>query len=253
MKRRSATSFDDFVKELDAAIRFRTPRVLGIDEVKIIGHYRAILTNIEKNTLFDIRPSRAKADLPPYFQSLRDKERIKRVTMGMYHVYKQIVRATLPQAQIVVDRFHIQRMANDALDNLRKGVRKLLSSHQRLKLKDERFLLLKHRHTLSDEEIERVSSWFDQFPLLGEAHALKEDFFAIWAHNSRADAEAACRKWLSTIPVELMPTFKPLVTAIHNWHEEIFAYFDYSITNAYTESVNRLVKDMRGDPGADAL
>lgn len=38
--------FDDFVKELDAAIRFRTPRVLGIDEVKIIGQYRAILTNI---------------------------------------------------------------------------------------------------------------------------------------------------------------------------------------------------------------
>lgn len=64
---------------------------------------------------------------------------LSRQSYRMYHVYKQVVRATLPQARIVVDRFHIQRMANDALEKLRKRIRKDLPARQRLKLKDERF------------------------------------------------------------------------------------------------------------------
>ena len=236
--------FDDFIEEFETKVRFRTPRILGIDELKIIGQYRAMITNIERKTVFDLRPSRAKADLLPYFRSLRDKDTIEWVAMDMYHVYKQVVRATLPQARIVVDRFHIQRMANDALEKLRKRIRKDLPARQRLKLKDERFLLLKRQHDLKGADMERALEWFRQFPQLGEAHALKEGFLSIWDQNSRPDAETACAKWLGNIPSELTTTFKDLTTAVNNWHDELFTYFEQPITNAYTESVNRLAKDM---------
>lgn len=236
--------FDDFIEESETTIRFRTPRILGIDELKIIGQYRAMITNIERKTIFDLRPSRAKADLLPYFRDLRDKDTIEWVAMDMYAVYKQVVRATLPQARIVVDRFHIQRMANEALEKLRKRIRKDMPARQRLKLKDERFLLLKRQHNLNDKEMTRALDWFKQFPELGEAHALKEGFLSIWDQKTRTDAEAACTQWLGNIPSELAGTFKDLTTAVHNWHDEIFAYFEQPITNAYTESVNRLAKDM---------
>ena len=90
----------------------------------------------------------------------------------------------------------------------------------------------------------RALVWFRQFLQLGEAHALKEGFLSIWDHKTRGEAEAACVHWLSNIPAELAPAFKDLTSAVHNWHDEIFAYFDQPITNAYTESVNRLAKDM---------
>ena len=236
--------FDDFIEEFEAKVRFRTPRILGIDELKIIGQYRAMITNIERKTVFDLRPSRAKADLLPYFRNLRDKDTIEWVAMDMYHVYKQVVRATLPQARIVVDRFHIQRMANDALEKLRKRIRKDLPARQRLKLKDERFLLLKRQHDLKGADMTRALEWFRQFPQLGEAHALKGGLWSIWDHKSGPEAEAACATWLGNIPPELAATFKDLTTAVHNWHDEIFSYFEQPITNAYTESVNRLAKDM---------
>lgn len=38
--------------------------------------------------------------------------------------------------------------------------------------------------------------------------------------------------------------FGPLITAVTNWNEEIFAYFDHRITNAFTESLNSLIKVM---------
>jgi hypothetical protein len=36
--------------------------------------------------------------------------------------------------------------------------------------------------------------------------------------------------------------FDPLIRAVGNWHDDIFAYFDHPITNAYTESLNNLIR-----------
>ncbi len=236
--------FDDYADDLANKFRFVTPRYLGIDELKIVGAYRAMITNVERRTVFDMRATRSKADLLAYFKVLPDKENVEWVTMDMYHVYKQVMKEALPEAQIVVDRFHIQRMANEVLEKMRKRFRKTLTQRQRLKLKDERFLLLKRKRDLSPEAIDRISNWFQQFPLLGEAHALKEDFSAIWDNKNRKSAETAFQAWLGRLDPELRPDFKELTTAMTNWHCEIFAYFDNPITNAYTESVNNLAKGM---------
>lgn len=236
--------FEDYVEELESTIRFVTPRFLGIDEIKIIGDYRAMITNIEHRTLFDMRESRKKADLLTYFKTLRDNDRVEWVAMDMYHVYRQVIQATLPEARIVVDRFHIQRMANEALENLRKRLRKTLPERQRLKLKDERFLLLRRQHNLKPESMETLLEWFQRFPQLSEAHTLKEAFLSIWDHKNRPAAEAAYAAWIGNVSAEMRPVFKDLLSAMTNWNDEIFAYFEQPITNAYTESVNSLAKGM---------
>ncbi len=236
--------FDDYIAECEARVHFETPRYLGIDEIKIIGAYRAMITNVERRTLFDMRESRAKADLLPYFRRLRGREAVRWVTMDMYHVYRQVIRTTLPEARIIVDKFHIQRMANEVLERLRKRVRKTLPQRQRLKLKDERFLLLKRQHDLKPSEVDRLFAWFREFPLLAEAHASKEGFLSIWDQRTRSDAEKAYDLWTGNLASELISDFKPLTTAVTNWRDEIFAYFEQPITNAYTEAVNGLVKTM---------
>ncbi len=236
--------FGEYVEELQTKIRFVTPRFLGIDEIKIISNYRAMITNIERQTLFDMRESRKKADLLAYFKTLPDKQRVEWVAMDMYHVYRQVIQATLPQARIVVDRFHIQRMANEALERLRKRLRKTLPERQRLKLKDERFLLLRRQHDLKPEAMDRLLAWFQRFPQLSEAHALKEGFLSIWDQRGRSAAEATYTAWLGNVSAEMKPVFKDLLSAMTNWNDEIFAYFEQPITNAYTESVNGLAKGM---------
>jgi transposase len=234
---------EDFVAELRTEVRFRTPRVLGIDELKIVGAYRAVITNIEKRCLFDMLTTRSKNDLLGYFQALPDKAQIEWVTMDMYHVYRDVARQTLPNARIVVDRFHIERMANEVIEQIRKRFRKELPDKERLKLKDERFLLLKRQRDLKPEQFERLRAWFDKFPLLSEAHALKEGFMAIWDESkTRAEAEQAWLKWQANVSPELRSNFKALITAMTNWHDEILNYFESSMTNAYTESSNNLTR-----------
>jgi len=80
--------------------------------------------------------------------------------------------------------------------------------------------------------------------MLAEAHALKEGFLSIWDQRDRPSAQHAYEKWLGNIPPELQSPFKELTTAMKNWHEEVFNYFEQPITNAYTEAVNGLAKLM---------
>ncbi|MGJ0271534.1 transposase, partial [Streptococcus pyogenes] len=75
-----------------------------------------------------------------------------------------------PRASIVVDRFHIQRMANESLEVLRKGIKKDLTQHQRRQLKGDRKLLLMRRRDLNPMNELVIHTWLDQFPELGTAY-----------------------------------------------------------------------------------
>ena len=46
----------------------------------------------------------------------------------------------------------------------------------------------------------------------------------------------------SNITKEVQNAFEPITKAVHNWKEEIFNYFEHPITNAYTESLNSLIR-----------
>ena len=72
--------------------------------------------------------------------------------MDMWNPYRAAVKAVLPQARIVVDKFHVVRMANDALERVRKGLRKEPKPSQSRTLKGDRKILLKRAHEVSDRE-----------------------------------------------------------------------------------------------------
>ena len=97
--------------------RFETPRILGIDELYLNKRYRCILTNIEERTLLDLLATRRQDVVTNYLMKLKDRQKVEIVSMDMWNPYRAAVKAVLPQARIVVDKFHVVRMANDALES----------------------------------------------------------------------------------------------------------------------------------------
>ena len=130
--------------------RFETPRILGIDELYLNKRYRCILTNIEERTLLDLLATRRQDVVTNYLMKLKDRQKVEIVSMDMWNPYRAAVKAVLPQARIVVDKFHVVRMANDALERVRKGLRKELKPSQSRTLKGDRKILLKRAHEVSD-------------------------------------------------------------------------------------------------------
>lgn len=70
----------------------------------------------------------------------------------------------------------------------------------------------------------------------------KERFFAIWSTKDRKEAGERMDHWVATLPHDLKPHFKEAFNALITRKEHILNYFDTQVTNAYTESINRLAK-----------
>ena len=236
--------FDDYTARTQQTVVYEVPRVLGIDELKIVGEYRCMLTNIEKNSVFDLLKTTHKVELLAYFKDLRDKKNIEVVTMDMWSVYRQVVAAQLPGRPVVADKFHVVRMANDAIERIRKRIRRELEPKTRIKMKNERFVLLKRLHELTDGEKEKLQAWSKLYPALALAYEAKEGFYAIYDQPNRKAAEAEARAWLTRLSPLIATEFRETVGALNSWWQEIFNIYDYPVTNAYTESVNRLAKDV---------
>lgn len=139
--------------------RFETPRCLGIDELYLNRRYRCILTNLEERTLLDLLPGRQQDAVTRRLMSMTERHQVEIVSMDMWKPYRRAVQAALPQARIVVDKFHVVRMANEALEKVRKGLRKDLKPNQRRTLKGDRKILLKRAHDVSDRERLIMETW----------------------------------------------------------------------------------------------
>lgn len=236
--------FDDHAARLQQTVHFETPEILGIDELKIIGQYRAMITNVEKLTLFDMLPTRNKADLIAYFRKMPDKDKVKVLTMDLWSVYRQVAQEQFPGRMIVADRFHVVRMVNDSIERLRKAIRKGLDTKTRLKLKDDRFILLTRRHNLTESQLEKLEQWADLFPTLGAAYEAKEAFHDIYRHPTKTDAMKAAEDWEASIDPAVDWAFREAKGALRSWWTEIFNYYDCPTSNAYTESINNIAKGM---------
>lgn len=243
--------FNDYVAIKESEHVFYTPRWLGMDEIYILGKPRFIMTNIEERTIFDIRENRKKELVIQRLMQLTDRHSIEYVTMDMWRPYKEAVNQCLPEARIIVDKFHVVRMANDAIERVRKSIRKNVSTKERRALMHDRKILLKRFHELDEMGKVLLQVWLDAYPELKEAHHLKESFYGIWDATDSYDGKERFSKWLSEVAEsKVQSAFIDCAKAVTNWRDEIFTYFDKRLTNAYTESFNSLIREMnRGGRG----
>ncbi|UYO07977.1 ISL3 family transposase [Paenibacillus sp. PSB04] len=235
--------FRDYINRLRETHRYETPNWLGIDEIHIIKP-RCVLTNIEECTLLDVLPNRNKETVADYLLRLPNRGQIRYVTMDMWQPYKDAVRAVLPKALIIVDKFHVVRMANQALETIRKQILEGLSPKERRGLMPGRFILLKRDIELTEKDRITLDLWRKNHPSLVTAYNLKELYLDIWECDNRQTAFLKYNEWKVKVPTDLRTAFEPLTKAMKNWEEEIFAYFDHRIRipDAYTESLIRLIR-----------
>lgn len=83
--------------------------------------------------------------------------------------------------------------------------------------------------------------WTNNFKKLGLAYELKESFFEIWNYADEKQAKEAYYEWKSKVDDEVKHAFIPILSSMKNWEKEIFSYFRYWYTNAYTESSNSII------------
>ena len=206
-----------FAKRELAKLEPVTPEWMGLDELYILSKFRGVVTNVKDRTLVEMLPNRNKVAVIRYLAGIEDREKIKLVAIDMWNPYREAVREVLPHARIVVDKFHVVRMANEALERIRKEHRVSLPMRGRLQLKDDRWMMLTNPDKLDAGRMWLLEAMLGQFPLLKAGYEAKERFRAVWRAENMPAAQEAYDKWESDLPEDVRPAFNDLTTAMRNW------------------------------------
>lgn len=233
--------FSAYIEKQNAERIYKTPKVLGIDEAHLNKNVRGVFTDIDNGLILEILPKRSKQAVMDFIDRLPNNHQIKVVTMDMYRPYREAIQECLPYVKIVIDKFHVVQMVTNALETVRKNYKATLSKTERNQLTHDRFILLNNQEDLTPQEFQKMTVWFAKFPLLETAYRLKESFREIYSSDTKEQAISAYNEWKSSINDD-MTVFLEVCGTIDRWHTEIFHYFDYTYTNAFTESCNNLIK-----------
>jgi transposase len=173
---------------------------------------------------------------------LPNRENIRAVAIDMWGPYKAAVKSTMPDVKIIVDAWHVLSKLNMALDRVRNRARR--AAGIRKNPQKGRRLLQTSRHKLSPMRRMLLDGIVANDPLIDAAWNAKEVFYDIWSVRPREEAERLFDRWAASIPDSVEEEFRPIAKMVENWRQEIFGFFDYPITNAYTEARNGLVKKL---------
>lgn len=265
-RRKVKDIFDGYVGRLRKTVSFEPPRVIGIDGIKIRkkGLF-AVITDVERRLVLHMwRYSReekkddrqaAVRSLVTLLKGMDGAEQVEVVVMDMSRQYRSAVEEALPQAKIVIDRFHLQRMANVAVDNARIRLNKTLTDGDREAETCKAAPLRKPFSRLKRHERRYLVEWLRKEPVLRAVYKRKEEFRRMWSSDSATEARRFYEEWLLPFAERAPDTeedkqvredFAKLHKAMGNWGEYVYNYFDFDrkLTNAFTEWANRRIRDV---------
>ena len=141
------------------------------------GKFATILTDLDKSSLLEVIDSHKSDDIITVLkhQPLAMREGVEEVCVDMWGGFPKVIREVFPNAKIVIDRFHVQKFVNKALNKVRLAVN--------IKGLKNRCLLMNNQINLTAEEQAKLELVMISSPSLRIAHELKEELITIYNSN----------------------------------------------------------------------
>jgi transposase len=220
---------------------------IGIDELSYRRHHEYITTVVDHvaRKVVWAAPGKNAATVDGFFKALGPERaaRLKTVTIDMSGAYIDAVSRGAPQAQVVFDRFHVQRMAQDAVDQVRREQVRLLSGTDEASgLKKTRWALLKNPWNMNDLEEDRLAKLQRANRPLYRAYLLKESLAAIFDRRQVNVARQKLLEWISWAKRSRLAPFKKLAATVRGHLEGILAFIATGLSNGIVEGLNGKIR-----------
>ena len=181
---------------------------------------------------------------------------ITEAVIDPFDAYRQAVEEALPQVRVIVDKFHAVRLANRALDAVRRRLQREAgrrrSRHSRSvapsrwgrALFHSRRILVKARERLGESEFDRLERALSSDPTgqLRAAWVLKERFRDWYLAAGWQQARAGLRRWYREVEQAEIGEFTDLARTVKAWEPGLLEHFSSGATNGPTEGITNLIK-----------
>lgn len=198
---------------------------------------------------------------------------VEEITLDLSDSMRKIVRTAFPKADRVIDRFHIQKLACDAVQELRikhrwDAIQQANDEMEEAKLKGEnyipfryyngdtrkellirsRYLLFKSANDWTDRQKQRAAILFEEYPDIKKAYGLCHSLRMIFSKNTIKDAaRLSMAKWYNKVEEAGFHSFNVIAATFHEHYNEILNFYNNRSSNAMAESFNAKIKLFRAN------
>lgn len=199
------------------------------------------------------------------------RKKVKEVTLDMAGSMNQIVERSFPKATLVIDRFHVQKLAYDALQEIRIAHRwdaineeseamEIAKYRQntyipfrfengdtkKQLLARSRYLLFKSPERWSQSQKARAKILFAQYPDIKKAFELTHTLRLIYSKTKdKRVAFTKLAQWYNDVERAGFKSFNTIAATIYSHYQKILNFFNHRSTNASAESFNAKIKAFR--------
>ena len=201
----------------------------------------------------------------------RERLKVKEVTLDMANNLDWVVRECFMHATRVTDRFHVQQLVSEAVQEMRiklrwkaideenKAIAEAKKNNEKYKtpiysngdtkkqlFARGRYLLFKPKSKWTKSQQERASILFKEFPDLKKGYELSMMFRSFYEYSKTIkDAKKALERWYKKIEEKEFPSFLTAANSVKAHEDTILNYFPNRSTNAAAESFNAKLKGFR--------
>lgn len=225
---------------------------IGVDEISWRKHhkYLTLVSDHDTGTIVWGAPGKTATTLDEFFTAALPEggaASIEVVSMDLGPAYAKSVRTHAPQAVICFDPFHVVKLANDALDDVRRQVwqsaRKLSNKQIARTYKGARWALLKNPDSLTETQKATLAQLKHEGGALVRAYELKESLRAVFAGDLDTDTVTVMLgKWCAWAQRCRIPQFIKIGKTIRKHLDGIHAALDRGLANGRHEGLNNKVR-----------
>lgn len=215
---------------------------IGVDELSYRRHheYITVVVDHDKARVVWAKPGKNAETLKAFFDELGPARcaKLEAVTIDMSAAYIKAVTEATPQAQVIFDRFHVQRLAHDALDEVRRDEFRSAAIDERDALKRTRWALQKRPWRTDGVEVMKLARLQQVNRPLFRAYLLKESLAAVLDRKQVNVAATKLDEWIQWAQRSRLEPFRKVARTIRKHAAGILAYVRSRLNNGRTEALN---------------
>ena len=228
------------------AMDLREVAMLAIDETSFKrGHkYVTLVIDAAKRRVIDVENGRDAETVKLFAAKLSakggDPDSIMAVTSDMSKTYLPAIEKNFPNAENIIDKFHVKKVLIDALDEVRKAEQKAVTDKKELFRGRRLFMIPEAR--MSIEQVSKLAEMSKRYPQTGRAYRIVAGLDDFYSCQKPEDAEKAFQGLYSWMRRCRLKPMKAAAETLMRHKHKILAYFKNRITNAICEGINSMIQ-----------
>jgi len=247
----STSTISDLLHRTISRIRdghkIRALKTLSVDEISYCKgrKYVTIVYDLDRSCVIWVGKGKGRDTIDKFFnESLSDyqKKKIKWASCDMSEAYIGAIEYHCSNVKLVLDRFHIVKALNEAVDQVRKDEWRDASGDKRKAIKGLRWLLYRHSSNRTKKQTRILNALKKGNRRIHRAWILKDEFECFWEYKYPKAAEKFLKRWTTTALRSRIESIRKFVNTIRKYSDKIITFIGSRLTNATAEGLNRIMK-----------